>query len=88
MTVIPAKVAGVAQVIVCTPPKADGSVHPLTLSAAKVAGADRVFKLGGAQAVGAMAYGTETIPKVNKIVGPGNIFVTSAKMQIRDVAEI
>jgi histidinol dehydrogenase len=74
MTVIPAKVAGVAQVIVCTPPKADGSVHPLTLSAAKVAGADRVFKLGGAQAVGAMAYGTET--------------VTSAKMQIRDVAEI
>jgi len=88
MTVIPAKVAGVAQILVCTPPMADGSVHPLTLSAAKVAGADRVFKLGGAQAVGAMAYGTETIPKVNKIVGPGNVFVTSAKMQIRDVAEI
>ena len=88
MTVIPAKVAGVEKVIVCSPPIADGSVHPLTLSAAKVAGADTVFKLGGAQAVGAMAYGTETIPKVNKIVGPGNVFVTSAKMQIRDVAEI
>jgi len=88
MTVIPARVAGVEQVIVCTPPRADGSVHPLTLAAAKVAGADRVFKLGGVQAVGAMAYGTESVPKVDKIVGPGNVFVTSAKMQVRDVAEI
>ncbi|AKB31756.1 Histidinol dehydrogenase [Methanosarcina siciliae HI350] len=88
MTVIPARVAGVGQVIVCTPPRADGSVHPLTLAAAKVAGADKVFKLGGVQAVGAMAYGTETVPKVDKIVGPGNVFVTSAKMQVRDVAEI
>ncbi|WP_048107438.1 histidinol dehydrogenase [Methanosarcina barkeri] len=88
MTVIPARVAGVEQVIVCTPPRPDGSVHPLTLAAAKVAGADKVFKLGGAQAIGAMAYGTETVPKVDKIVGPGNVFVTSAKMQIRDVAEI
>ncbi|PAV13545.1 histidinol dehydrogenase [Methanosarcina spelaei] len=88
MTVIPARVAGVEQVIVCTPPRPDGSVHPLTLAASKVAGADKVFKLGGAQAIGAMAYGTETVPKVDKIVGPGNVFVTSAKMQIRDVAEI
>ncbi len=88
MTVIPARVAGVEQVIVCTPPRPDGSVHPLTLAAAKVAGADKVFKLGGVQAIGAMAYGTETVPKVDKIVGPGNVFVTSAKMQIRDVAEI
>ena len=88
MTVIPARVAGVEQVIVCTPPRADGSVHPLTLAAAKVAGADRVFKLGGVQAIGAMAYGTESVPKVDKIVGPGNVFVTAAKMQVRDVAEI
>ncbi|WP_292389682.1 histidinol dehydrogenase [Methanosarcina sp. UBA5] len=88
MTVIPARVAGVEQVIVCTPPRPDGSVHPLTLAAAKVAGADKVFKLGGTQAIGAMAYGTQTVPKVDKIVGPGNVFVTSAKIQIRDVAEI
>ena len=88
MTVIPARVAGVEKVIVCTPPRADGSVHPLTLAAAKVAGADKVFKLGGVQAIGAMAYGTESIPKVDKIVGPGNVFVTSAKMQVRDIAEI
>jgi len=88
MTVIPARVAGVEQVIVCTPPRADGSVHPLTLAAAKVAGADRVFKLGGVQAIGAMAYGTESVPKIDKIVGPGNVFVTAAKMQVRDVAEI
>jgi histidinol dehydrogenase len=88
MTVIPARVAGVEQVIVCTPPRPDGSMHPLTLVAAKVAGADKVFKLGGVQAIGAMAYGTETVPKVDKIVGPGNVFVTSAKMQIRDAAEI
>ncbi|HII79696.1 MAG TPA: histidinol dehydrogenase [Methanosarcina sp.] len=88
MTVIPARVAGVEQVIVCTPPRADGSVHPLTLAAAKVAGADKVFKLGGVQAIGAMAYGTETVPKIDKIVGPGNVFVTSAKMQVRDIAEI
>lgn len=88
MTVIPARVAGVEQVIVCTPPRQDGSIHPLTLAAAKFAGADKVFKLGGVQAIGAMAYGTETVPKADKIVGPGNVFVTSAKMQIRDVAEI
>jgi histidinol dehydrogenase len=80
MTVIPAKVAGVKKVIICTPPKPDGTVDPLTLAAAHIAGADRVFRVGGVQGVAAMAYGTETIPKVDKIVGPGNIYVTAAKM--------
>lgn len=80
MTVIPAKVAGVSQVIVCTPPKPDGTVNPLTLAAAHIAGADRVFRVGGVQAIAAMAYGTETVPKVDKIVGPGNVYVTAAKM--------
>ncbi|MCZ7402811.1 MAG: histidinol dehydrogenase [Candidatus Methanoperedens sp.] len=80
MTVIPAKVAGVKNVIICTPPKPDGSVDPLTLAAAHIAGADRVFRVGGVQAIAAMAYGTETIPKVDKIVGPGNVYVTAAKM--------
>ncbi|MFA4936202.1 MAG: histidinol dehydrogenase, partial [Candidatus Methanoperedens sp.] len=80
MTVIPAKVAGVGEVILCTPPKPDGSVNPLTLAAAHIAGADRVFRVGGVQAIAAMAYGTETIPKVDKIVGPGNVYVTAAKM--------
>lgn len=80
MTVIPAKVAGVENVVVCTPPRQDGSVNPLTLAAANIAGADRVFCIGGVQAVAAMAYGTETVPKVDKIVGPGNVYVTAAKM--------
>ena len=80
MTVIPAKVAGVKEVVVCTPPGADGTVNPLTLAAAHIAGADRVFRVGGVQAIAAMAYGTETIPKVDKIVGPGNVYVTAAKM--------
>ncbi|MDO9098664.1 MAG: histidinol dehydrogenase [Candidatus Methanoperedens sp.] len=80
MTVIPAKVAGVGEVIICTPPKPDGTVNPLTLAAAHIAGADRVFRVGGVQAIAAMAYGTETIPKVDKIVGPGNVYVTAAKM--------
>ncbi len=80
MTVIPAKVAGVKEVIICTPPKPDGTVNPLTLAAAHIAGADRVFRVGGVQAIAAMAYGTETIPKVDKIVGPGNVYVTAAKM--------
>jgi histidinol dehydrogenase len=80
MTVIPAKVAGVKKVIICTPPKPDGSVDPLTLAAAHIAGADRVFRVGGVQAIAAMAYGTETISKVDKIVGPGNVYVTAAKM--------
>ena len=80
MTVIPAKVAGVRRVIVCTPPNPDGTVNPLTLAAAHIAGADRVFRAGGVQAIAAMAYGTKTIPKVDKIVGPGNVYVTAAKM--------
>lgn len=80
MTVIPAKVAGVREVIICTPPNPDGTVTPLTLAAAHIAGADRVFRVGGVQAIAAMAYGTETIPKVDKIVGPGNVYVTAAKM--------
>jgi len=79
MTVIPAKVAGVERVIVCTPPGPDGKVNPYTLVAAKMCNADKVFKLGGSQAVAAMALGTETVPKVDKIVGPGNAYVTAAK---------
>jgi len=88
MSVIPAKVAGVPRVIVCTPPKADGTVAPLTLVAADMAGADEIYKLGGVQAIAAMAFGTETVPKVNKIVGPGNVYVTAAKMLVRGTVEI
>ena len=80
MTVIPAKVAGVRRVIICTPPNPDGTVNPLTLAAAHIAGADCVFRVGGVQAIAAMAYGTKTISKVDKIVGPGNVYVTAAKM--------
>jgi histidinol dehydrogenase len=88
MTIIPAKVAGVENVVMCTPPRPDGTVDPLTLAAAKVAGADHIYRIGGAQAIGAMAYGTETVMSVDKIVGPGNVYVTAAKMQVRDLAEI
>ncbi len=88
MTIIPAKVAGVRKVVMCTPPGPDGKVDPLTLAAAKVAGADHVYRVGGVQAIAAMAYGTDSVAKVDKIVGPGNVYVTSAKMQIRDKAEI
>ncbi|MGP8321317.1 MAG: histidinol dehydrogenase [Methanosarcinaceae archaeon] len=88
MTVIPAKVAGVGNVVMCTPPQADGSVNPLTLAAAKITGVDHVYKIGGVQAIGAMAYGTESVMGVDKIVGPGNVYVTAAKMQIRGKAEI
>ena len=87
MTVIPAKVAGVRNVIVCTPPGPDG-INPLTLAAAHIAGADHIYQVGGVQAIGAMAYGTETIPAVDKIVGPGNVYVTAAKMLVRDHCEI
>ncbi|KAF5428049.1 histidinol dehydrogenase [Candidatus Methanomarinus sp.] len=87
MTVIPAKVAGVKKVIVCTPPGPDG-VNPLTLAAAHIAGADHIYQVGGVQAVGAMAYGTGSICAVDKIVGPGNIYVTAAKMMVRDCCEI
>jgi histidinol dehydrogenase len=82
MTVIPAKAAGVSEVIVCTPPGKDGRVPDLTLAAALLAGVDHLFAVGGAQAIAAMAYGTESIPRVDKICGPGNIFVTSAKKQV------
>jgi histidinol dehydrogenase len=82
MTAIPAAVAGVEEIIVCAPPEPGGRIAPVTLAAARVAGVHRVFKLGGAQAVGAMAYGTESVPKVDKILGPGNIFVVLAKRQV------
>ena len=82
MNIIPAKVAGVAQINMCTPPSANGKVNNAILVAAKEAGADRVFKAGGAQAIAAMAYGTESIPKVDKVVGPGNIYVALAKKRV------
>lgn len=79
MNVVPAKVAGVEQIIMCTPPDHEGKVYPTTLVAANEAGVDVVYKAGGAQAIAAMAYGTESIPKVDKICGPGNIYVALAK---------
>jgi len=79
MTVVPARVAGVKEVVLATPPKGDGSIPPATLVAADIAGASRIFRVGGAQAIAALAYGTETIPRVDKICGPGNIFVVLAK---------
>ena len=82
MNVMPAKVAGVDEIIMVTPPGRDGKVTPTTLVAAKEAGVDKVYKAGGAQAVGALAYGTESIPKVDKIVGPGNIYVALAKKAV------
>ena len=82
MNVIPAKVAGVEQMIMCTPPDKEGNVYPTTLVAAHEAGVDVIYKAGGAQAVAAMAYGTKSIPKVDKIVGPGNIYVALAKKAV------
>ena len=82
MDCIPAKLAGVDEVIMVTPPSADGTVKPAILAAAKVAGVDRILKIGGAQAVAALAYGTESVPSVDKIVGPGNAFVAEAKRQV------
>ena len=82
MNAIPAKIAGCAQIVMVTPPSADGKVNPAILAAAKVAGVDRIFKVGGAQAVAALAYGTESVPAVDKIVGPGNAFVAEAKKQV------
>ena len=79
MNVIPAKVAGVSEIIMTTPPSKDGGINPYIAVAAKIAGVDKIYKVGGAQAIGALAYGTETIAKVDKIVGPGNIFVAVAK---------
>ena len=82
MNVMPAKVAGVDEIIMTTPPSADGKVYPSTLVAAKEAGVDKIYKVGGAQAIAAMAFGTESIPKVDKIVGPGNIYVALAKKAV------
>ncbi|MBO4459462.1 MAG: histidinol dehydrogenase [Clostridiales bacterium] len=79
MDVIPASVAGVPRIVFCTPPRADGSIAPVILAAATIAGATEIYKVGGSQAVAAMAYGTETIPRVDKICGPGNIYVNTAK---------
>ncbi len=82
MDSIPAKIAGVKEVVMVTPPSNDGKVNPAILAAAKVAGVDKIYKVGGAQAIAALAYGTESIPKVDKIVGPGNAFVAEAKKQV------
>lgn len=82
MDIIPAKIAGCSRIVMVTPPGRDGKINPVILAAAKIAGADQVFKVGGAQAVAALAYGTESIPKVDKIVGPGNAFVAEAKKQV------
>lgn len=88
MLVVPARIAGCKEIVLCTPPGRDGKVHPAVLFAAKVAGVNRIFKAGGIQAIAAMAYGTESVPKVYKIFGPGNQYVTAAKqlVSLRDVA--
>ena len=88
MNIVPAKVAGVEKIIMCTPPGADGKAAAGTVVAADIAGADEIYKVGGAQAIAAMAYGTQTIPKVDKITGPGNIFVALAKKQCFGVTGI
>ncbi len=82
MDSIPAKIAGCREVVMVTPPQANGKVNPVILAAASVAGVDKIFKIGGAQAIAALAYGTESVPKVDKIVGPGNAFVAEAKKQV------
>ncbi len=88
MDAIPAKIAGCPKVVMVTPPGKDGSVPPVILAAAKVAGVDEIYKVGGAQAVAALAYGTQSVPKVDKIVGPGNAFVAEAKKQVFGVVSI
>src|SRR5579885_3477505 len=82
MSAIPARIAGCREIILCTPPRPDGSLAPIVLVAAQLAGVQRVFKLGGVQAIAAMAYGTESVPRVYKILGPGNAYVATAKMQV------
>ena len=82
MDAIPAKIAGSKQIVMVTPPDKNGNVNPVILAAAKIAGVDKIFKVGGAQAIAALAYGTESVPKVDKIVGPGNAFVAEAKRQV------
>ncbi len=88
MDAIPAKIAGVPEVVMVSPPGADGKINPVILAAAAIAGVGKIFKLGGAQAVAALAYGTESVPKVDKIVGPGNAFVAEAKKQVFGVVSI
>lgn len=88
MTVIPAKIAGVKKIVCCTPPQKNKKITDAILVAADIAGADEIYKVGGAQAIGALAYGTESIPKVEKIVGPGNIFVTAAKKLVYGEVDI
>ncbi len=88
MNAIPAKIAGVDEIIMCTPPQKDGTPNPNIIAAAKIAGVDRIFLMGGAQAVAALAYGTESVPKVDKIVGPGNIFVATAKKLLYGTVDI
>ena len=88
MDAIPAKIAGCREVVMVSPPNREGKINPVILAAARVAGIDRIFKVGGAQAIAALAYGTESIPKVDKIVGPGNAFVAEAKKQVFGVVSI
>ncbi len=88
MDSIPAKIAGCSEIVMVTPPSENGKVNPVILAAAKIAGVDRIFKVGGAQAVAALAYGTKTLPKVDKIVGPGNAYVAEAKKQVFGVVSI
>ena len=88
MDSVPAKIAGCKEICIVTPPSKDGKVNPVILAAAKIAGVDRIFKVGGAQAVAALAFGTETVPKVDKIVGPGNAFVAEAKRQVFGMVSI
>ena len=88
MDAIPAKIAGVEQVVMVTPPDKNGKINPVILAAASIAGVDKIFKVGGAQAIAALAYGTESIPKVDKIVGPGNAFVAEAKKQVFGMVSI
>ncbi len=88
MDSIPAKIAGCKEICITTPPSKDGKVNPVILAAARIAGVDRIFKTGGAQAIAALSYGTETVPKVDKIVGPGNAFVAEAKRQVFGLVSI
>ena len=88
MNIVPARVAGVKEIVMVSPPSYEGSIHPVVLAAARIAGVTRVFRIGGAQAVAALAYGTKTIPAVTKITGPGNTFVTAAKALVRGTVEI
>ncbi len=88
MDSIPAKIAGCKQIVMVSPPSRNGKIAPAVLAAAKIAGVDRIFKIGGAQAIGALAYGTESVPKVDKIVGPGNAYVAEAKRQVFGLVSI